>query len=815
LKLLFSIFLLCSLNFQAFCQDISLDYSNLPLNEVLLDLSARYNLQVSINATTSSACKITIKQKFVSEANALQALADQCNLAITMVGEVYSFIAIKPVPSEKERDVYYHYQGEVFDEQTAEFLPYASIKIGSNELIADENGRFNLRSKNPYEQIKIKYLGYYLKDSLAAHSNGLAFGLKSQNLQLSAVIIDTSNYAHLSQIGDQSGKTKFNDITKALIPGGNNNWMFNYLRLYPGIMAAGESVSDYIIWGSYSGQNHIIFDGITLFNSISVSNEIGRVNPSIIKSLDVYKGGYNVDVGDRTGGVLLINGKVGNKQKVTGSLNLNNQIANLYLDIPLFKNTSSLQLSARKSYVLLGLKKFRRQEENFINPEFDFTDFNLKFTTKFKNNDLLQISSIASKDQYSASFEKKQGKNYSAALLTGSDQIGTSLKYVHNSKRSGISTITFAHSNYLSYSLNEVSFKDSLSTSEEILRNNDWSNNFNEYSVKYHHNFNTFKRNTFQMSFGYIRNEFNLKLNESLGSFTDINNYSDRFSGFVKDKIQVHKRFNLALGLKLDMPFNSLTPYIQPRINGLVNLTDRINFTFGSGLYYQFASQATIVDSLGSESSFWLISDGVEVPVQSAVHNVAGFSFTGARIEVGLDGYYKMIDGLSRFYSESSSEAPNEGSAIAFGSDLYLKFRLKKHEIWTAYSIGKVEETFNYNDILTTSTAPQNQLHELKIAGVFNFHPFYFSAASVFGSGIRTIFEKEEFEQERPYLRTDIAFQYKFKTKKLNFETGFSIVNVFNNLNVRISEFTAFPDGMIAATRATRFTPSIFFNVNF
>lgn len=814
MKLLISIFFVAIVGIQTFSQEIKLDYNNLPLNEVLLDLSARYDIQISINATTSSACKITISKAYKNVPIALESLANQCHLEITKVGDVYSFIDAKP-EIKNDEITYFQYQGEIVDEQSHEALPYAKVKIGSTGLISDENGRFSIRSKNPTEQVQIKYLGYSIKDSVISHNQNLKFELKPQNLQLSAVIVDTINRIHFSQMGDQTGVAKFNDVSTALIPGGNNNWMFNYMRLYPGIMAAGESVSDYIIWGSYSGQNHIIYDGITLFNSISVSNEIGRVNPSIIKSLDVYKGGYNVDVGDRTGGVLLIHGKTGNKEKLTGNISLNNQIANIYLDIPLFKKSSSLQLSARKSYQLLKFNKFKRPEEGFVSPEFDFTDFNLKFSTKFKNNDLLQISSIASKDEYSALFEKKQSKEFSSNFLSGSNQIGSSIKYVHNTKKRGISTLTLAHSNYSLYQINQATFKDSSSTIETIFQNNDWENDFNEYMAKFHHGFNTHKNNSFELSLAFIRNEFNFILNQSLTSFEDQANELNRLSGFVKDRIQLAKRFRINLGVKLDLPLNSLKPYIQPRLNGVLNLTDKVNINFGWGIYNQFASQTTIVDSLGAVSSIWQISDGIDVPVQTAMHNVIGFTYSGNKIEVGVDGYFKMIDGLARYYSSELITDLSVGSATALGSDLFLKYRFKKHEIWASYSIGQVKESFVFEDKVSTELAPQSQLHEIKSAGVFNFHPFYFSLATVYGSGIQSSFIKNNFTQTKPYLRTDIAFQYKFNTKRINFETGFSIVNLFNNRNVRISQFTSFPDGTIASTRATHFTPSLFFNVKF
>jgi hypothetical protein len=815
LKLLFSFLLLSIISIQSFSQEIKLDYNDLPLNEVLLDLSARHNIQVSINAKTSAACRITLIQNFKTISKALEFLAKSCELEIAKVGEVYSFIEQKELPIEKVKAVYYQYQGEISDSESQESLPYAKIKVGNTGVIADENGRFSVRSLNPTEKIQIRYLGYHILDSTLSKNHNIKIGLKAQNLQLKAVIVDTSNRIYLSQVGDEPGKTKFNDISTSLVPGGNNNWMFNYMRLYPGIMAAGESVSDYIIWGSYSGQNHIIYDGITLFNSISVSNEIGRVNPSIVKSLDVYKGGYNVDIGDRTGGVLLIHGKDGNKKKVAGNISLNNQIANIYMNIPLFKNTSSLQFSVRKSYQLLKFEQKKNSQEGFVSPEFAFTDFNLKFSTKFKNNDLLQISSVASRDEYSTSFEKKDSKDYSANLLSGSDQIGTSLKYTHSTKKRGISTFSLSHSNYQSFRLNEASLKDSLAMQENIFINVDWKNNINEYSARLHHSFNTFKKNSVELNLAYIRNESDFTLNKSFGSFSNSQISLDRISAFAKDRIQIGKGFNVDLGVKIDLPFNSLQPYVQPRVNGTLNLTDKVNFTFGWGLYNQFASKTTITDSIGTTSSIWEVTGNNESPVQSAMHNVLGFSYNGKKIEMGVDGYAKIIDGLARYYSNSDTTTLSIGSAIAIGADVFIKFRFKKHEFWSSYSIGKVEETFNYEGLTKVELAPQNQLHEIKAAGVFNFHPFYFSLASVIGSGIESNFINSEFNYTRPYMRTDIAFQYKFKTQKLNFETGFSIVNLFNNRNARISQFTSFPDGTIASIRATHFTPSIFFNMKF
>ena len=82
-------------------------YDKLPLNEVLLDLSARYNIQVSINAVTSAGCLVTVDQEFKTKTQALVSLSEMCNLEINRVGEVYSFVEKEEEITEKKKPIYY------------------------------------------------------------------------------------------------------------------------------------------------------------------------------------------------------------------------------------------------------------------------------------------------------------------------------------------------------------------------------------------------------------------------------------------------------------------------------------------------------------------------------------------------------------------------------------------------------------------------------------------------------------------------------------------------------------------------------------
>ena len=85
--------------------------------------------------------------------------------------------------------------------------------------------------------------------------------------------------------------------------GSGDNSVFSVLRLQPGILASGEQSNNLVIWGSYSGQSSVLFDGITLFGLKSYSDNISAVNPYLAKDIRIHKGAFDASQGERVGGI--------------------------------------------------------------------------------------------------------------------------------------------------------------------------------------------------------------------------------------------------------------------------------------------------------------------------------------------------------------------------------------------------------------------------------------------------------------------------------------------------------------------------------
>ncbi|HAP58653.1 MAG TPA: hypothetical protein DCR93_03770, partial [Cytophagales bacterium] len=106
-------------------QSVTLVYEEEPLNEILLDLSLRYSMQVSIDAQVSAGCVLTLQSEYPTIDSALHGLAEACGLEVVQIAGVYTFRYQLPPstvvagPPGEER---YLYQGQVVARATGEPL---------------------------------------------------------------------------------------------------------------------------------------------------------------------------------------------------------------------------------------------------------------------------------------------------------------------------------------------------------------------------------------------------------------------------------------------------------------------------------------------------------------------------------------------------------------------------------------------------------------------------------------------------------------------------------------------------------------------
>ena len=816
-RLSFILGLIVLITAKSFGQTVTLNYNQEPLNDILLDLNDRFRVQFSVDPTLGNRCLITINKQLSSMEEALQQLADRCGLNFVKVAEVYVF-QVKPVEETKpeRKPPTYLYQGSIVEDGTEEPLPFSVVKWPGGGTVSDENGRFSFKSTNRQEQGVFRYLGYETRDTLVQHSNELIIVLEPSLTELEAIEVIASEMSPLTNLGGSAGHLKFTDINNNLVPGLSDNLIFNNLRLYPGIMAAGESISDFVIWGSYAGQNHVIYDGITLFNSWGVNDDMGRVNPYMIKNVEVYKGGYNVQHGDRIGGVVLMDAKSGNRNSFGSEISLTNQLANAYLNIPLLNNRATLQVAGRKTiFDSFDLSATFGAEEEVIVPQYDYTDFNLKFTTAIGQADQLEISTIYSEDDYLGSVRNPGGRIGAADINISSSQKGSSLKYSRNWSKGGITNFSFSQSQYEPEIT--TNFVRENAQSNDALQIFSWNNPIEESRVGIKHTMAAGNTHQLQIGSEYIKTEVSFESRFTESVFQDTVKTSKRYSFYMHDHIWWTDNLSMQLGLKADVPTATNEIFWQPRINARYDINAKWNIHVGWGKYNQFLSKNSVVDDFRNRSEVWQMADGTNAQVLESTHKVLGINYSSSSLELGLEAFRKDLNGFKRFFApRNGGTVVATGEARIKGIEFFAKQRIKSHEFWASYTLSEVEERFpSIPPFSDFQQAPQSQQHEVKGTAAFNFGPIMFSVTNVYGSGFPNSALIQESDEYEPYWRTDLAFQYRFDLPKTNLEAGFSVLNLFNNRNVRLNQAVNGRNGTRLNTAGIPFTPTIYVNWKF
>lgn len=818
-------------------QSVELIADHEPLSRVLLALARDYGIQLSFDDQLLSAYEISVNEVFDSPGEAISFLIRDYPLDVKQIGDVYTIFSSKTVKVPAKHRIW----GRVVDSETGESLPFTNIIINESGVSTDFDGDFSYVSTDSLFHLRLSYLGYYHKDTTLGPGTGYVLQLKPSMIGLQEVIIEGSKLERSGQIGEEAGLIRLNHKIAYRLPGNGDNAVFNFLRLQPGILAAGERSSELIIWGSYSGQSKILFDGFTIFGLKNFNDNISFVNPYMAKDILVLKGAYSAGYDDRVGGVVDITGINGSLNKPSINLNINNMTINGMVSVPLSERTA-LTFAYRQTYYnlydeidlgVIGIKNNSGKYDISVYPDYLYRDFNLKLAGSGTGGSNYFVSLYNGRDQFS--YDVQQEKNnivISQAVNEENRQIGGSAFYGHTWKN-GVSSHFSANVSGLNRELYEkqliyrtVGVGANLPPGREIL----FENNILEVGFKNTTRIPLSQNQMLETGMNYTYENVTFREDSLENTLANSDRQSHRIGLYLQDEIRPTANLSIRPGLRIDYPVHLEEIFIQPRIQMSFDMGDKWKLNGAAGIYKQFISQTSVIDELGNFSYRWEISNKEDVPVLSAYHLVGGLTFTNGGLTLGAEGFYKTTSGIARYVNlwREGIQETYQGDARMYGMDLLVKQYFRKHEAWASYTWSKTEEHFPYMpDEVDYRFAPQDQRHEIKGALLLNFSPFFISANYVYGSGFRSpltsiadlVDDYDEQEERYPYNRLDMALIYRLSIKNYHFELGVSILNVLNHENVKYSNVILIPDSQTTSVsinaEAVPFTPAIYLNMSF
>ncbi len=385
-------------------QKISVEFNNVPLEEVLRELSRQSGILFSYNAAS-----LPLDRKIVyraSEKN-IETILDEIlkPLNIARIQREQQVI-LKPSKAMKEENATaavqkYTLSGFLRDEKTGEALIGANVYDKSSYTGTTTNayGFFSITLAEGHYDITFSLLGY-AATSLALNLNSnrsLNIKLNETGIDMKAVEIKGGQDEKEITAGN-AGEVRLTAAALKRMAGfAGNIDVIRSLQAVPGINTFGDGSSFYYVRGGNNDQNLMLIDEAPIFNPAHLFGFFSALAPDAIKDVRAFKGDFPASYGGRLSSVIDIRARDGNINRPGFSGNLGIYTSDLTVEGPIQKEKSSFILSARKSNL-----NWLNSEEIFNKSiTIDFYDLNAKFNIRINDKNRLFLTGFTGRDEFS------------------------------------------------------------------------------------------------------------------------------------------------------------------------------------------------------------------------------------------------------------------------------------------------------------------------------------------------------------------------------------------------------------------------------
>jgi hypothetical protein len=617
--------------------------------------------------------------------------------------------------------------GTIKDAKNGEELIGASIVVSElkSGVLTNAYGFYSLNIPSGKYKVSFSYLGYatIVKEIDLANGNvKMNIELTESNEELGEVVIsdDKPDAKNVEQNKMSVVKMDMKQVKRIPILLGEVD-IIKAIQLLPGIQAAGDGNTLFIVRGGNVDHNLVLLDEAVVYNPSHVVGFFSVFNGDAIKDFEVYKGGIPSNYGGRLASVLDVRMKDGNSKKFSASGGIGLLSSRLTLEGPLQKNKSSFMISARRSYFDLFIPL--APETNIRDAKAFFGDLNIKLNYELNDKNKIYLSAYGGKDVF------KTGNLFG---LGWGNNTGT-IRWNHIFNTRLFSNTSFIISRY------NYNFEFNLSPNLNLQR----KNFIRDYSLKQDFNYFANAKNTFK--FGFLATyhifspgEIKPITKESIIAADKLREkYALDYSVYGSHSIKVNSRFTMDYGLRISMfqnigsgryfkyannqpnyvenGFLTASPImdtvnvksgsiyntvfgLEPRFNAtyLLNSSSSIKLSYNRMFQYMHLIQPTNA-STGQE--FWTPTDNYIKP-QRADQIATGYfkNFRENTIELSGELYYKwmnntveLIDNADVQFREDIETQVLAGIGRAYGLELMARKQRGRTTGWLAYTLSKSE----------------------------------------------------------------------------------------------------------------------------
>lgn len=600
--------------------------------------------------------------------------------------------------------------GNVTDAKTGEPVVGAFLHVDQPNVsvLTDQFGYFSISLPKGRHTITLQSLG--MKDTrrqIQLYNDGkLNIDMQSTVLTIKNVIISAQKLSNVrsTQMGLQ--KIDIKTIKQVPVIFGEAD-ILRVVTTLPGVKTVGEASTGLNVRGGSTDQNLILFNDATIYNPSHFFGMFSAFNPEVVKDVELYKSSIPAKYGGRLSSVLNINGREGNKKKLTGSTGIGLLTSRFNLEGPLIKDKTSFILGARSTYAnwLLTLLP-----DQYKNSKAGFYDFNLSITHEINKKNTLYFTGYYSRDRFNLNNDTTYGyKN---------ENFSIKWKHIFTNK---VNSLVTAGTDDYSYNI----------TSSKLLLNA-YKMGFNIHQNYFKAHFNYYLNNRHNIDFGL--NSIYYKLNP--GYFIP----NDKRSLVIPDQMEkeqalesalyLNDKYNITNALTIEGGIRfSLYQFLGPKTvntyaSGLPitesNQTGNVFYNKGKiiktygGPEYRFSTRYAFTESFSVKAAFntgrqyihmlsntasmaptdiWKLSDASIKPQSGGQVSLGLYKNSNANtIETSLEVYYKKMSNFLDYKSGANLVLNHhlETDVIATKGKAYgVEFLVKK-------LTGKINGWFSY-----------------------------------------------------------------------------------------------------------------------
>lgn len=585
-------------------------------------------------------------------------------------------------------------RGNVFDKETGEPIPFASVGILGTSVgdDTDEAGFYSIAEvPNGLQTITVSFVGYEdFTFEVDVRKGGITYKavyLLASGIQLDQVEISGKKDQAKTEVQISKVQVTAKQIKSMPTTSGDAD-IAQFLPVLPGVIMSGDQGGQIYIRGGAPIQNKILLDGIIIYNPFHSIGFFSVFETEIIRNADVLTGGFNAEHAGRISAVVDIKTREGNKKRFSGVASVSPFQSKLLIEGPIAKlketggGSTSFILTGKHSY----LDRTSPTLYSYATPDgnglpFAFTDLYGKLSFVAENGTKLNL--------FGFNFQDRVNYQNTADIRWNTTGVGASFLLIPSSTN----LVIGGTMNYSGYEIGLQQVGSDLRTSG--LDGFNVGMDFTYYGaiseIKY-----GFELNGFRTNFNF-RNQLGITINQFENN-TEI-------GGFMKVKYRLG---NLVVepGLRLQY-YASLNNFsFEPRIGAKVNLSDNVRLKFAGGIYSQnlistvnerdivnlFVGFLSGPDELLFEPNS---SQRTSHKLQKAIHGIGGVEIDITdKIELNVEPYIKrftQLINLNRNKLRPSDPNYITETGNAYGLDILLKYNDKNHSVWFTYSLGKID----------------------------------------------------------------------------------------------------------------------------